>query len=94
MRGTQSTTEPAWVGVREGPCVEHTRRQNDFPPAGTAPASSTKSSCLLWLILALSLFFPRVNFGKTSRLSYTNPVQRVHLLLFSHEEPLARTTSA
>lgn len=80
------------AGVREDPCVEHTRRQNDFPPAGTAPACSTKSSRLLWLILALSLVFPRANFGKSSRLSYTNPVQRVHLLLFSHEEPLVRST--
>ena len=62
------------AGVREGPCVKHSRRQNDFPPAGTAPAYSTKSSHLLWLILALSLFFPRVNFGKSSRLIYINPV--------------------
>lgn len=74
MCETQSTTEPAWVGVREGPCAEHARRQNDFPPAGTAPACSTKSSRLLWSILALSLFFPRVNVGKSSRLSYINPV--------------------
>lgn len=36
--------------------------------------------------------FSRANFGKSSRLSYTNPVQRVHLLLFSHEEPLVRST--
>lgn len=40
------------------------------------------------------IVFPRVNFGKSSRLSYINPVSRVHLLLFSYEKPLARSTSA